>query len=165
MNRRALLPLLLVFGFLPTLARAEEERKKKGGGASYIQLDTLVATITRADGRRGVMTAEVGVDIADAGLHARAAQSTPLLHANFAEVLRIYAAGLPHAGRRRANPDRPPARCSLQVDPDAGPARRDAAAGRDPDQLTPDCGGPATGRPEPRHDTRCGPLTRICAQA
>lgn len=95
MNRRGLLPLLLVFGFLPALSRAEEERKKKGGGASYIQLDTLVATVTRPDGRRGVMTAEVGVDIADAGLHARAAQSTPLLHANFAEVLRIYAAGLP----------------------------------------------------------------------
>jgi hypothetical protein len=95
MNRRSLLPLIAAFAALPALARAEEERKKKGGGASYIQLDTLVATITRADGRHGVMTAEVGVDVADAGLHARAAQSTPLLHANFAEVLRIYAAGLP----------------------------------------------------------------------
>ena len=95
MNRRGLIPLLLAFAALPALGRAEEERKKKGGGASYIQLDTLVATVTRPDGRRGVMTAEVGVDVADAGLHARAAQSTPLLHANFAEVLRIYAAGLP----------------------------------------------------------------------
>ena len=95
MNRRAFMPLMLAFAALPALAAAEEERKKKGGGASYIQLDTLVATITRPDGRRGVMTAEVGVDVADAGLHARAAQSTPLLHANFAEVLRIYAAGLP----------------------------------------------------------------------
>ena len=95
MNRRGLLPLLFAFAALPALARAEEERKKKGGGASYIQLDTLVATVTRPDGRHGVMTAEVGVDVADASLHARAAQSTPLLHANFAEVLRIYAAGLP----------------------------------------------------------------------
>jgi hypothetical protein len=95
MRRRGLLTLLVAFAALPALARAEEERKKKGGGASYIQLDTLVATTTRPDGRRGVMTVEVGVDIADAALHARAAQSTPLLHANFAEVLRIYAAGLP----------------------------------------------------------------------
>jgi hypothetical protein len=95
MKRRGLLSLLLAFAALPALARADEERKKKGGGASYIQLDTLMATVTRIDGRRGVMTVEVGVDVADAALHARAAQSTPLLRANFAEVLRIYAAGLP----------------------------------------------------------------------
>jgi hypothetical protein len=95
MNRRALLPLVLALAAAPALARAEEERKKKGGGASYIQLDTLIATTTRPDGRRGVMTVEVGVDVADAALHARAAQSTPLLHANYAEVVRIYAAGLP----------------------------------------------------------------------
>lgn len=95
MNRRSLLPLAAALAALPALAHADEERKKKGGGASYIQLDTLVATITRPDGRRGVMTVEAGVDVADAALHARAAQSTPLLHANFAEVVRIYAAGLP----------------------------------------------------------------------
>ena len=95
MNRRNLLPFALAFAALPVLARADEERRKKGGGASYIQLDTLVATVTRPDGRRGVMTVETGVDVADAALHARAAQSTPLLHANFAEVVRIYAAGLP----------------------------------------------------------------------
>jgi hypothetical protein len=95
MNRRALLPLVLALAAAPALTHAEEERKKKGGGASYIQLDTLIATTTRLDGRRGVMTVEVGVDVADAALHARAAQSTPLLHANYAEVVRIYAAGLP----------------------------------------------------------------------
>jgi hypothetical protein len=95
MNRRAILQLLLAFTALPALARADEERKKKGGGASYIQLDTLVATVTRLDGRHGVMTVETGVDVADAALHARAAQSTPLLHANFAEAVRVYAAGLP----------------------------------------------------------------------
>ncbi len=95
MNRRGLVPLLLAFAALPALGRAAEAAKKKGGGASYIQLDTLMGTVTRLDGRRGVMTVEVGVDVADAGLHARAAQSTPLLRANFAEVVRIYAAGLP----------------------------------------------------------------------
>jgi hypothetical protein len=95
MNRRSLLSLVLALAAAPALAHAEEERKKKGGGASYIQLDTLVATTTRLDGRRGVMTVEVGIDVADSALHARAAQSTPLLHANYAEVVRIYAAGLP----------------------------------------------------------------------
>jgi len=99
MNRRglalALASLALAPVMAPTLARAADERKKKGGGASFIQLDTLMATVTRMDGRRGVMTVEAGVDVADAALHAKAAQSTPLLHANFAEVVRIYAAGLP----------------------------------------------------------------------
>ncbi len=95
MNRRALLPLVLALAAAPALGRADEERKKKGGGASYIQLDTLIATTTRLDGRRGVLTVEVGIDVADGALHARAAQSTPLLHANYAEVVRIYAAGLP----------------------------------------------------------------------
>ena len=95
MNRRALFPIVLALAAAPALARADEERKKKGGGASYIQLDTLVATTTRPDGRRGVLTVEVGIDVADGALHARAAQSTPLLHANYAEVVRVYAAGLP----------------------------------------------------------------------
>jgi hypothetical protein len=95
MDRRSLIPSALALAVLPALARAGEERRKKGGGASYIQLDALVATVTRPDGRRGVMTVETGIDVADGPLHARAAQSTPLLHANFAEVVRIYAAGLP----------------------------------------------------------------------
>ena len=95
MNRRALVPLVLALAASPALVHADEERKKKGGGASYIQLDTLVATTTRLDGRRGVLTVEVGIDVADGALHARAAQSTPLLHANYAEVVRVYAAGLP----------------------------------------------------------------------
>jgi hypothetical protein len=95
MHRRGLAIALASVAFAPALAGAADERKKKGGGASYIQLDTLMATVTRGDGRRGVMTVEVGVDVADAALHARAAQSTPLLHANFAEIVRVYAAGLP----------------------------------------------------------------------
>jgi hypothetical protein len=95
MNRRSLVPFALAFAALPALAQGADEQRKKGGGASYIQLDTLVATVARPDGRRGVMTVETGVDVADPALHARAAQSTPLLHANFAEVVRVYAAGLP----------------------------------------------------------------------
>jgi hypothetical protein len=96
MNRRGLIVAGLAGLLAPGLALAQEKAThKKGGGLSYIQLDTLSATITRINGRRGVMTVECGVDIADAGLHARAAQSTPMLRAAFAEVLRTYAAGLP----------------------------------------------------------------------
>jgi len=94
MNRRDLILAASLLALAPAIARAAEERKK-GGGASFIQLATLTATITRIDGHRGVMTVEVGIDVPDGGLHARAAQMTPLLVANLAEVVRIYAAGLP----------------------------------------------------------------------
>jgi hypothetical protein len=93
MNRRGLFVAALAAAALPALARADE--RKKGGGENFIQMDTLSATITRADGRRGVITVEVGVDVQDGGLHARAAESVPLLRAAYSEVLRTYAAGLP----------------------------------------------------------------------
>ena len=93
MNRRGLIVAALLVA-APRVGLAAEQRKK-GGGATFIELTTLTATITRANGSRGVMTVEVGIDVPDAALHARAAQSTPLLQAAYAEVLRIYAAGLP----------------------------------------------------------------------
>jgi hypothetical protein len=93
MNRRGLIVASLLLA-APGLGRAAEQRKK-GGGPSFIELSTLTATIIRANGSRGAMTVEVGIDVPDGGLHARAAQSVPLLQAAYAEVLRIYAAGLP----------------------------------------------------------------------
>ena len=93
MNRRGLIVAALLLA-APGIGLAAEQRKK-GGGPSFIELTTLTATVTRANGTRGVMTVEVGVDVPDGGLHARAAQSVPLLQAAYAEVLRIYAAGLP----------------------------------------------------------------------
>jgi hypothetical protein len=96
MNRRGLIVAGLAGALAPGVALAQEKAAhKKGGGLSFIQLDTLSATIVRSNGRRGVMTVECGIDVADAGLHARAAQSTPLLRAAFSEVLRTYATGLP----------------------------------------------------------------------
>jgi len=93
MNRRGLIVAAALLA-TPSLGRAAEERKK-GGGETFIQLPTLSATVFRPDGRRGVMTVEVGIDVQDAGLRARANQSSPRLQAAFAEVLRVYAAGLP----------------------------------------------------------------------
>ena len=92
MNRRRLLAALCLIA-LPDLVRAEE--RKKGGGSSFIQINTLTATVIRPDGRRGVMTVETGIDVPDAGLHARAEASTPRLQAAYAQVVQIYATGLP----------------------------------------------------------------------
>lgn len=56
-----------------------------GGGSSavatYVALQTLTASVTRSDGRRGVMTVEMGVDAPDAALATRATQSVPRLRA------------------------------------------------------------------------------------
>ncbi len=94
MTRRLALAALLAL--VPAIAGASDQAQhKKGGGESYIQLDPLTATILRPDGRRGVMTVEVGVDAPDPALRARALASTPLLRANYFEVLRTYATGLP----------------------------------------------------------------------
>ena len=54
-----------------------------GGGAArqtYIQIGTSTANFSRAGGRRGVLTVETGLDVADADLFARAGQSAPEMH-------------------------------------------------------------------------------------
>jgi hypothetical protein len=93
MNRRGLFVAALALAAAPALAAAADEHKK-GGGESFIQLTTLAANVTRPNGRRGVMTVEVGIDVPDAGLRARANQSTPLLISAYGDMLRTYAAGL-----------------------------------------------------------------------
>lgn len=93
---------LLILAALLTLTAAAAPQanaesggeKKKGGGITYVQLPTLTATVLRGDGRRGVMTVEVGIDIADAGLRSRAQMSQPLLRAAFVQMLQLYASGL-----------------------------------------------------------------------
>jgi hypothetical protein len=79
----------------PLAAVAAPAEKKKGGGLSYIQFPTLTATIFRPDGRRGVMTVEVGVDVPDNRLHDRANLLVPRLRAGYVQFLQTYAAGLP----------------------------------------------------------------------
>jgi hypothetical protein len=85
----------LAAGPLHAFAGSDNGQKKKGGGISYIQFQTLTATIVRPDGRRGVLTVEVGVDIPDPGLRARANMSLPRLRAAYVQLLMIYAGGLP----------------------------------------------------------------------
>lgn len=96
MNRRLALAALLAL--TPSLAVASSGgEKKKGGGISFIQIQTLTASIIRRNGSRGVMTMEVGVDVANEQLREKAAASSPRLRAAYAQVLQIYASGLPAA--------------------------------------------------------------------
>lgn len=79
MKRRALLVAPLALAASPALASG-------GGGGSaggYVRYPTVTATTMRADGRRGVMTVETGVDVPDAALKLRAEQSQPRMRAVF----------------------------------------------------------------------------------
>lgn len=79
MKRRALLVAPLALAATPALASG-------GGGGStggYVRYPTVTATTVRADGRRGVMTVETGVDAPDAALKLRAEQSQPRMRAVF----------------------------------------------------------------------------------
>jgi flagellar basal body-associated protein FliL len=74
-----------------SVVAAAPTEKKKGGGDTFIQLQTLTATITRANGRRGVLTVDVGLDIPDGALRQRASVSTPILLDAFTQALAVYA--------------------------------------------------------------------------
>ena len=94
-DRRRLCTVLAALAAAPTTALAAEGgEKKKGGGLSYIQLDTLTATVVHSDGRRGVLTVEIGLNIPDAALRNRADLSKPRLRAAYVQRLQIYATGL-----------------------------------------------------------------------
>lgn len=67
-----------------------------GGGTrqTYIQIGTSTANYTRSGGRRGVLTVETGLDVADAALHTRAGQSAPRLRAAYNSVITRVAGSL-----------------------------------------------------------------------
>lgn len=93
MDRRRLLALIALSPSLMAAAPAKDE-KKKGGGPSFIQINTLTASIMRASGRRGVLTVESGLDIPNEKLRAKADSVLPRIRAAFVQSLQIYAAGI-----------------------------------------------------------------------
>lgn len=93
MDRRALLGLAVV----ASAATAGPAAASGGGGApqpSYMRLPTVTANVRRADGRRGVMTVETGVDASDAALRTRVRESAPRLRAAYAAVVQASANAL-----------------------------------------------------------------------
>ena len=95
MRRRRLLALA-VFLAAPGLLAAgpKPEEKKRSGGGSYLQMQALAATVRRPNGRRGVLTVEVGLDVPDAKLRKEAELQLPRLRAAFVQTLQTYAAGM-----------------------------------------------------------------------
>ena len=104
MKRRALLAAPLALAATPALASGG------GGGGSaggYVRYPTITATTVRADGRRGVMTVETGVDTPDAALKLRAEQSQPRMRAVFnilvqREANTLLPGGVPNVDRLAA---------------------------------------------------------------
>ncbi|SDQ91700.1 Tat pathway signal protein [Brevundimonas sp. 374] len=93
MERRALLGLAVVATAASTSARASS-----GGAApsadTYVRLPVITASILQANGRRGVLTIETGVDVPDAALRTRAQQSAPRLRAAYNTAAQRFANGL-----------------------------------------------------------------------
>jgi hypothetical protein len=100
MNRRLFLMFAVPVLLAPAAALGQEAQKKKGGGISFIQLQTLTATIMKGDGRRGVLTVDAGIDVPNAGLRAKANLVLPRLRAAYVQVLQSYVYSL--------NPGAPP---------------------------------------------------------
>ena len=93
MRRRDLCLILFALAASAPAARAEE-KKKKSGGDTYLPMETLTGATTKADGRRGVLTVECGLDVPDGGLRALADASLPRLRAAYLQIVMSYAAGL-----------------------------------------------------------------------
>jgi len=95
-SRRAIVTAFAALGLFAAAgpALAEPAQKKKGGGLSYIQFDSLTATIIRPNGRRGTMSVDIGIDVPNQALHQRAVLSMPRLRAAFIQWVVSYAAGL-----------------------------------------------------------------------
>lgn len=74
-------------------ASSSGEGRKKGGGASFVQMPTLTASTQRADGRRGVLTVEAGVD-APGPLNAKVEALKPRLRDGYNSYLQRFAGAL-----------------------------------------------------------------------
>lgn len=95
MDRRQLFSLAPLAGGLIALAATAPAAASSGGGGApanaYIRFGTITATTLRPDGRRGVMTVEVGLNIPDPELNARASLDGPRLRAAFNTAVQGFA--------------------------------------------------------------------------
>lgn len=81
-------------------AHAGGEGKPK---TTFVEIRPLTATLIRPGGRRGALTVELGLDVADEKLRARAEQSKPILRDAYIRVVQAYAFGLAPGGTPSAD--------------------------------------------------------------
>ena len=96
MDRRALLGLAAVVtpALVPAVARASSSGGASASPDSYFRLPVVTASMLHANGRRGVLSIETGLDVPDAALRTRAQQSAPRLRAAFNATAQRFAASL-----------------------------------------------------------------------
>lgn len=82
----------------PALAGGDLVQHKRGGGASYVQMPAINATVIRRSGDYGVLTVEVGLDAPDPAIRERASLSAPRLRDAYARFLVLYGRSLPPGG-------------------------------------------------------------------
>ena len=96
MRRRDLIALIAI---APPLGLAGvawgEDKKKKSGGQDYLPVDAITGTTNKAGGRRGVLSVDCGLEIADPKLRDYADKSMPRLRAAYVQTIQVYAAGMP----------------------------------------------------------------------
>ena len=102
MDRRQMITGLMTSGSLLVVAPTAAAGPKVEGGSSsaggQLRMALINATVLRRTGRRGVMSVESTLDIADGVLFERAKLSQPHLNAAFNEAIQLYASRmLPHA--------------------------------------------------------------------
>lgn len=102
MRRRDLLSAIFLTAAMAHGAGAAPE-KKKTGGPNYVALNTLTGTTIKADGRRGVLTVDCGLEVPDPKLREYAELSLPRLRAAYVQVVQTYAAGLPAGAEPNAD--------------------------------------------------------------
>nr|WP_314433462.1 Tat pathway signal protein [uncultured Brevundimonas sp.] len=93
MDRREILGLAALAA-VATPAKASSGGGEAASGAAYVRLPMITATLTLANGRRGVLSIETGVDVPDAALRARAQASGPRLRAAYNEAAQRFANGM-----------------------------------------------------------------------
>lgn len=77
----------------PALASGKKEKGKEEP-ASYTPITTLTATVVRPNGKRGVLTVDVGIDVPDKALNQKVLLVLPRIRANMVQATQIYAAGM-----------------------------------------------------------------------
>ena len=95
MDRRALLGLALVAASAGSAA-ASPPPSDEGGAPpnSYINLNSINGFVTRANGRRGVFSVDVGIDVPDLELRTTASAAGPRLRSELSQAVQRFAAAL-----------------------------------------------------------------------